>query len=418
MQRRHRLFALAALCFLADPSAALAQLPADSISILSVEPSGPLPADRAAKFTVLVEVTVASVREAAVAIGFNSENALRHEMGESQRVVAGTHRVRLSAETTPRDWGRLAGFHLLVILEPAAPGAGVFTPLADQTHQIPVVQKPRSAAVHADTFASLEAPEKLAVLREIASAASDLQATEIVAVMHRALRDVDPSVRRTAAEAIHGRTQASDVAATAPHKPTPVEGRRAPPPAEWAVDGDVFRAQLQPELSKLARHDEDQQVRLASIDAINEMVRLQGPHGFDGAVVTLFAEVYRQDSSAPVRARVVQMLGLSTSEHAEVSAVLRAAFVDPDPTIRTIAAGALMKIHPGLDARLRFVDVRDELTRALSDPDPAFRAAALTAVELVHQDARELLTVLQRMAERDPDPAIRQQARGVLELMK
>jgi hypothetical protein len=238
--------------------------------------------------------------------------------------------------------------------------------------------------------------------------------------MHSALRDPDGSVRLAGVSAIDGRTQASDflTAPMAPGYPSSTDGRRAAPPAEWAGDGDVFRAQLQSQLATMARRDQDERVRAAAIGAIHNMVRLQGPRGHDGDVATLFADLYREDGSAVVRRQVIWNLAVSTTDHADLRAILRAAFVDRDAGVRTLAAFALQKLHPALEPRLRYVDVRDEILRGLADANSAYRAAALNAVMKAAQDARELISVLQRMAETDPDETLRQQARRVLELMK
>src|SRR5688500_4168968 len=79
----------------------------DTISILSVRPDGPVPAGVRVKFTFELEITLQSVPEASLAVGFNSAEVQRLEMGDPSTVRAGTQRLRVSAETVPVDRGRV-----------------------------------------------------------------------------------------------------------------------------------------------------------------------------------------------------------------------------------------------------------------------------------------------------------------------
>ena len=83
-----------------------AEVKQDSISILSVKPDGPVPVGVRATFTFELEVTLQSVEEAVVSVGFNSGDAIFSEMGDPYPVKAGTQRLRVSAETVPVDRGR------------------------------------------------------------------------------------------------------------------------------------------------------------------------------------------------------------------------------------------------------------------------------------------------------------------------
>jgi hypothetical protein len=415
MTRRLALLGLISLC-LAPVGSARAQPAADKVTILSVEPSGPLPADVRATFIVVVEATLVSRAKAVVALGFNQEKPFSQEMNEERQVVAGTQTVRITAEATPRDWGRLSGFGAHVILRPDVT-TGVFQPLAFEVRHIPVQPK-KKAVVYADSFGSLTEPAKLAALEDIASAVSDLEMSEVVAVVQAAFGDANRQVRLAAVEAIDGRTKAADMLRVRfrPGQGFMTDGRRELPPPGWKDDGDDFRAQFLPTLMTMARRDDDAQIRATTVSAINNMLRLQRPEAFNGEPLAAFAHIYANDASAEVRAQVVQAFAYSASDDPRLRDVLKAAFADREPRVRIFANVALR--FPEWAPRLRYPDVRAEITAALADNERAYRAAALDAVSLVPQDARELLTLVGAMSESDPDAAIRKQAGDVLRSMK
>ena len=193
---------------------AFAQPPADSVKILSIAPATPARPDLSATFTVSVEVSLASASEATVVLGFNSERAMNFEMGNETNVKAGIHRLALSGQTTPSDWGRLTGFHALVILKPSET-TGMFRPLATDQFTIAVTAKPAST-IHADMFPSLSVDGKLDALADITAARSDLTVEEVIQLVQDALRDSNASVRLGAVRAVSARTKAADSLSPSP----------------------------------------------------------------------------------------------------------------------------------------------------------------------------------------------------------
>jgi HEAT repeats len=401
------------------PAGALAQqTAADRVAIVGVQPAGPLTPDRPVRITVVADVTLVSAPEARVELAFNTANAFRTETADERPFEAGTRRLQLSAEVTPRDWGRLPGFAAMVMLQPVAP-LSVFQPLARDMYQFPVRPAELSPAIYADSFAALDPAIRLKILKEIAGSTSNLDVAEIVTLIPSALRDRDPLIRIAALEAVDSRTQASDMLsvrfARSQGVVPPIQ--RAPTPEAWKGNGDELRAHLHSEIAALARGDSDENVRVAAVTAIHDMFRLRQPDAYEAAIPPLFSEIYKTDRSANVRSAVVRLLTQSSSDHTDLRETLKAAFSDPSPDVRRMAAVALQRLHPGLRPRLRYTDVGEAISVGLTDPDPQNRAAALAAVEFAHEDARELLSVLQRMMSSDPDPTIRAHAKRIADLM-
>ena len=90
----------------------------DSLTVVSVQPSGPLTRGVEVELTFEIDVQLETADEAIVSLGFNTRQPRSWEMIEEYEVYRGAERITLKATVTPVDWGRRGDFAALINIGP------------------------------------------------------------------------------------------------------------------------------------------------------------------------------------------------------------------------------------------------------------------------------------------------------------
>ena len=135
----HRFVAtvLAVLTALVSPAHSAQPQPKDTLTLVSIVPSGAVRADSEVEFTVEVDVTLETSDEAWLHLGFNVEEPNRYRMVSQYLLYRGMERVVIKGKAVPRNYGRTGEFAVMLNIGPRKEGS--YSPTGSVRRVIPVV---------------------------------------------------------------------------------------------------------------------------------------------------------------------------------------------------------------------------------------------------------------------------------------
>ena len=90
----------------------------DKISIIAVQPSGPVRHGAETKFTIEIEAELHSAKEGAARLFFNLKSPTGYRMVEQRDLREGRQRITFGVTVTPVDWADRGHFTVVVNMGP------------------------------------------------------------------------------------------------------------------------------------------------------------------------------------------------------------------------------------------------------------------------------------------------------------
>jgi HEAT repeat protein len=172
-------------------------------------------------------------------------------------------------------------------------------------------------------------------------------------------------------------------------------------PARGADDDPANKAKVAELIKNL--DDRDAQIRHQAVKSLGDM----GPKAKEAvpALIKTFGD-------PELRTYAFRALGAIGREAKETVPALIKTLAGPDANVRQGAARALGQIGP------KAKDAVPELIRLLGDPDAGVRRGAATALGQIGPESKLAIPELERLAEKDPDESVRQNAHDALEKIR
>ena len=251
-----------------------------------------------------------------------------------------------------------------------------------------------------------------------------VQIDAAVTAIRIALADQSPAIREAAWATINFRALMSMWAGTRGPGvgPSPTGAPQSPPqpmiPLEWRSDRDRLRQEFFETALAVARTDPSVEVRHAAVHAafgfeVGPSGDRDHPLRMSPRIQDFALLVLREEPSAGIRESVVQNIRIAGIVTRDAVQALAKALVDPDKSVQWNARMALSNSTALPAVGVTFSDARGILAAALSDSNRDIRMGALEAFSQLQKDAAPELSAIDKLANTDPDPDIRQFAARV-----
>jgi len=129
---------IATLLAFVSPAHSASPPPKDALTLVSIVPAGAVRAGSEVEFTLEIDVTLETVDEAWLHLGFNVEEANRYRMVSQYLIYRGMEHVVIKGKAVPRNYGREGEFAATLNIGPRKEGVR-YSPTTTLRQVIPVV---------------------------------------------------------------------------------------------------------------------------------------------------------------------------------------------------------------------------------------------------------------------------------------